>query len=96
MREKNFKQTIPPIKIEDGEEITDEKATNALRRAVHYFAALQSSDGHWPAENAGPMFFVPPIVSYIVVIIVQYCDHHRLVNDMPATELFWCSSPSNC
>ena len=97
MREKNFKQTIPPIKIEDGEEITDEKATNALRRAVHFFAALQSSDGHWPAENAGPMFFVPPIVSYnIVVIIVQYCDHHRLVNDMPATELFWCSSSSNC
>ncbi|KAK4588774.1 hypothetical protein RGQ29_019684 [Quercus rubra] len=62
LREKNFKQTIPPIKIEDGEEITDEKATNALRRAVHYFAALQSSDGHWPAENAGPMFFVPPFV----------------------------------
>ncbi|KAM4112553.1 hypothetical protein ACJW30_05G149000 [Castanea mollissima] len=62
LREKNFKQTIPPIKIEDGEEITDEKATNALRRAVHFFAALQSSDGHWPAENAGPMFFIPPIV----------------------------------
>ncbi|KAK4588776.1 hypothetical protein RGQ29_019685 [Quercus rubra] len=62
LREKNFKQTIPPIKIEDGEEITDEKATNALRRSVHFFAALQSSDGHWPAENAGPMFFVPPIV----------------------------------
>ncbi|KAL0012017.1 hypothetical protein SO802_007125 [Lithocarpus litseifolius] len=61
LREKNFKQTIPPIKIEDGEEITDEKATNALRRAVHFFAALQSSDGHWPAENAGLMFFVPPI-----------------------------------
>ncbi|KAM3701141.1 hypothetical protein ACJW31_05G150500 [Castanea mollissima] len=62
LREKNFKQTIPPIKIEDGEEITDEKATNALRRAVHFFAALQSSDGHWPAENAGPMFSIPPIV----------------------------------
>nr|POE45990.1 beta-amyrin synthase [Quercus suber] len=61
LREKNFKQTIPPIKIEDGGEITDEKATNALRRAVHFFAALQSSDGHWPAENAGPMFFIPPI-----------------------------------
>ena len=85
MREKNFKQTIPPIKIEDGEEITDEKATNALRRAVHFFAALQSSDGHWPAENAGPMYFTPPIVSYNVVIIVQYCDHYRLFNDMPAT-----------
>nr|POF00245.1 beta-amyrin synthase 1 [Quercus suber] len=62
LREKNFKQTIPPEKIEDGEEITDEKATNALRKAVHFTAALQSSDGHWPAENAGPMFFIPPFI----------------------------------
>ncbi|XP_030971196.1 beta-amyrin synthase-like isoform X3 [Quercus lobata] len=62
LREKNFKQTIPPVKIEDGEEITYEKATTALRRAISFFAALQSSDGHWPAENDGPMFFLPPFV----------------------------------
>ncbi|KAK7832933.1 beta-amyrin synthase [Quercus suber] len=61
LREKNFKQTIPPIKIEDGEEITHEKATSALRRAVHFYAALQSCHGHWPAENAGPLFFLPPL-----------------------------------
>ncbi|KAK7824326.1 beta-amyrin synthase [Quercus suber] len=60
LREKNFKQTIPPVNIEDGEEITYEKATTALRRAISFFAALQSSDGHWPAENDGPMFFLPP------------------------------------
>ncbi|KAL4629189.1 hypothetical protein ACB092_05G289900 [Castanea dentata] len=60
LREKSFKHSIPPVKIEDGEEITYEKATTALRRAISFFAALQSSDGHWPAENAGPMFFLPP------------------------------------
>nr|POE86729.1 beta-amyrin synthase [Quercus suber] len=60
LKEKNFKHTIPPVKIEDGEEITYEKATSALRRAVHFYAALQSCDGHWPAENAGPLFFLPP------------------------------------
>ncbi|KAF3955277.1 hypothetical protein CMV_019490 [Castanea mollissima] len=62
LREKNFKHTIPPVKIEDGEEITYEKATITLRRAVHFYAALQSCDGHWPAENAGPLFFLPPFV----------------------------------
>ncbi|XP_075664361.1 beta-amyrin synthase-like isoform X2 [Castanea sativa] len=62
LREKNFKQTIPPVKIGDGEEITHEKATSALRRAVHFYVALQSCDGHWPAENAGPLFFLPPFV----------------------------------
>ncbi|XP_019261522.1 PREDICTED: beta-amyrin synthase-like [Nicotiana attenuata] len=59
---KNFKQKIPAVKVEEGEEITDEVATTSLRRAVHFFSALQASDGHWPAENAGPLFFLPPLV----------------------------------
>ncbi|XVF07082.1 hypothetical protein REPUB_Repub06bG0106800 [Reevesia pubescens] len=62
LSEKNFKQTIAAVKIEDGEEISYEKATAAVRRAVHYFSALQASDGHWPAESAGPLFFLPPLV----------------------------------
>ncbi|KAH0982213.1 hypothetical protein GBA52_009390 [Prunus armeniaca] len=62
LKEKNFKQTIPPVKVEGGEEITYEKATASLRRSVHFFSALQASDGHWPAENAGPLFFLPPLV----------------------------------
>ena len=62
IKEKNFKQTIPQVKIKDGEEITYETATAALRRGVHLLSALQASDGHWPAENTGPMFFVPPLV----------------------------------
>ncbi|XP_028952932.1 beta-amyrin synthase-like isoform X5 [Malus domestica] len=62
LREKNFKQTIPPVKVDDGEEITYEKATVTLRRSIHFFSALQASDGHWPAENAGVLFFLPPLV----------------------------------
>ena len=69
LREKNFKHTSPPVKIEDGEEITYEKATSTLRRAVHFYAALQSCHGHWPAENTGPLFFLPPLVSCIIIII---------------------------
>ncbi|PRQ51821.1 putative beta-amyrin synthase [Rosa chinensis] len=62
LREKKFIQTIPPVKVEDGEVITYEKTIDALRRSVHFFSALQASDGHWPAENAGPLFFLPPLV----------------------------------
>ncbi|KAL0012820.1 hypothetical protein SO802_007928 [Lithocarpus litseifolius] len=67
LRERNFKQTITPIKIEDGQEITYENATTALKRAVHFYSALQASDGHWPAENAGPLFFLPPLVFCIYI-----------------------------
>ena len=66
LRERNFNQTITPIKIEDGQEITYENATTALKRAVHFYSTLQASDGHWPAENAGPLFFLPPLVSFII------------------------------
>ncbi|KAH0775180.1 hypothetical protein KY290_012317 [Solanum tuberosum] len=62
LREKNFKQRIGAVKVEEGEEISHEIATIALRRAVHFFSALQATDGHWPAENAGPLFFLPPLV----------------------------------
>ncbi|XP_062001743.1 beta-amyrin synthase-like [Rosa rugosa] len=67
LREKKFIQTIPPVKVEDGEVITYEKITDALRRSVHFFSALQASDGHWPAENAGPLFFLPPLVSSLIL-----------------------------
>ncbi|KAG5569822.1 hypothetical protein H5410_059588 [Solanum commersonii] len=62
LREKNFKQRISAVKVEEGEEISHEIATIALRRAVHFFSALQATDGHWPAETAGPLYFLPPLV----------------------------------
>ncbi|KAH7515221.1 hypothetical protein FEM48_Zijuj10G0004000 [Ziziphus jujuba var. spinosa] len=61
LREKRFQQTIPQVKVEDGEVIACEKATTSLRRPAHFFSTLQAADGHWPAENAGPLFFLPPL-----------------------------------
>lgn len=56
---------IPPVRIGDGEEISYEKATTAVKKAVRLNRAVQASDGHWPAENAGPMFFAPPLVKLL-------------------------------
>jgi beta-amyrin synthase len=67
LEEKKFKQTIPQLKVEEGDEITYETATATLRRSVHFFSALQASDGHWPAENSGPLFFVPPLVMCLYI-----------------------------
>ncbi|XP_062078523.1 beta-amyrin synthase-like isoform X2 [Humulus lupulus] len=55
------------VKIEYGEVISYEKATAAVRRAAHFLSALQASDGHWPAENAGPLFFLPPLVMCLYI-----------------------------
>lgn len=53
---------IPPVRIGENEEISYEAATTAVKKAVRVNRSIQASDGHWPAENAGPMFFTPPLV----------------------------------
>ncbi|PHT52269.1 Beta-amyrin synthase [Capsicum baccatum] len=55
-------RNVASVKVDEGEEICHEVATTALRRAVHFYSALKDSEGHWPAENAGSLFFLPPLV----------------------------------
>ncbi|XP_008465722.2 beta-amyrin synthase-like isoform X3 [Cucumis melo] len=62
LREKNFKQTTPKVVVEEGKGNEKEIVKIALERAATFFGALQSDHGHWPAENAGPMFYLPPLV----------------------------------
>ncbi|XP_010245750.1 PREDICTED: beta-amyrin synthase-like isoform X2 [Nelumbo nucifera] len=67
LKENNFIQTIPPVRIGEDEEISYEAATAALKRAVQFHSALQASDGHWPAENSGCPFFLPPMVMCLYI-----------------------------
>ena len=43
LKEKNFKQTIPQVKVGDDEEITYEVTTRAVQRGAHFLSALQAS-----------------------------------------------------
>ncbi|KAH6813224.1 camelliol C synthase 1, partial [Perilla frutescens var. frutescens] len=67
LHEKSFKQTIAQVKVGDEEDISKEAATVTLRRAVQFFSELQASDGHWPAENGGVLFFLPPLVMILYI-----------------------------
>ncbi|XP_070675615.1 lupeol synthase OSC3-like [Malus domestica] len=67
LREKNSKQAIPPLKINEGDEVKHEIATAAMKRAVHFNSALQSSHGHWPAENSGPLFYLLSLVMCLYI-----------------------------
>ncbi|KAI3831539.1 hypothetical protein MKW92_034438, partial [Papaver armeniacum] len=57
-----FDLSIPPVKIGDDEGVTYEATTTALRRAIRFFSAMQTDDGHWAAEIGGPLFFMPPLI----------------------------------
>ncbi|GAA0175453.1 cyclase [Lithospermum erythrorhizon] len=56
--------SIPPIRLEEDKEVNYEAVTTSMKKAVRLSRALQASDGHWPAENAGPMFFNPQLPSF--------------------------------
>ena len=79
LREKNYKQKISQVKVEEGEEISYKKADAAMRRSIDFWGALQSPHGHWPAENAGVMFYIPPLVptnyssrTYYLIHVYKY------------------------
>ncbi|KAI7998671.1 hypothetical protein LOK49_LG10G01171, partial [Camellia lanceoleosa] len=67
LKENNFEQTIPPVKVGEDEDVTYEAANITLKRALRFFSAMQSKDGHWAAENAGPLFFLPPLVMCLYI-----------------------------
>ncbi|KAF7150384.1 hypothetical protein RHSIM_Rhsim02G0209600 [Rhododendron simsii] len=58
----NVDLSIPPVRLVEKEQVDYEAVTTALRKAVRLNCATQSKDGHWPAENAGPLFFTPPLL----------------------------------
>ncbi|XP_031129627.1 dammarenediol II synthase-like [Ipomoea triloba] len=59
--------SIPPIRLGEEEEVNYEAVTTAVRKAVRLNRALQARDGHWPAQNAGPMFYTPPLLIVLYI-----------------------------
>ncbi|XVE51617.1 hypothetical protein DITRI_Ditri02bG0056200 [Diplodiscus trichospermus] len=62
IKENHVDLNIAPVRLEEHEEVTSEKVTIALRKAFRFISATQACDGHWPSENSGPLFCLPPLV----------------------------------
>ncbi|KAF3437261.1 hypothetical protein FNV43_RR20014 [Rhamnella rubrinervis] len=57
----------PPVTVKATDEITEEAVTITVRRALSFYSTIQAHDGHWPAESAGPLFFLQPLVLALYV-----------------------------
>ncbi|GLT94391.1 hypothetical protein SLE2022_121330 [Rubroshorea leprosula] len=66
-RENPCEPIPPPVKVKETEVVTEKAVTTTLRRAISFYSCLQTQDGHWPAESAGPVFFLPPLVITLYV-----------------------------
>ncbi|TVU03990.1 hypothetical protein EJB05_50454, partial [Eragrostis curvula] len=47
------------VKLEEGDELTEEILLASLRRGLDWMAALQADDGHWPGDYSGIMYLLP-------------------------------------
>nr|QIH97373.1 OptiAtLUP [synthetic construct]BAL41371.1 lupeol synthase [Glycyrrhiza uralensis] len=55
------------VKLSDAENITVEALVTTIRRAISFYSSIQAHDGHWPAESAGPLFFLQPLVMALYI-----------------------------
>ncbi|KAL8236031.1 hypothetical protein R6Q59_017112 [Mikania micrantha] len=72
--------SIPPVRLGDNEEVSYESVTTTVKKAVRLNRAIQAKDGHWPAENSGPMFFTPPLLIAMYIsgtINTHLTKHHK-------------------
>ncbi|XP_061362064.1 lupeol synthase [Gastrolobium bilobum] len=68
LRKENKCGPIPPaVKVEDAENVTTEALITTIRRAITFYSSIQAHDGHWPAESAGPLFFLQPLVMALYI-----------------------------
>ena len=58
--------------MKEREEITEEAVRITVKRALSYLSSIQAHDGHWPAELAGGLFFMPPLVRILFLFSFTY------------------------
>lgn len=78
LKKENPRGPIPAqVKLKETEKITEEAVIATLRRSIRFYSTIQAHDGHWPAESAGPMFFLPPLVSVIFHfgLVINYFEN---------------------
>ncbi|RVX10778.1 Beta-amyrin synthase [Vitis vinifera] len=68
IKENQIDLSIPPVRLGEKEEVTYEAVITAVRKVVRLNRAIQAKDGHWPAKNAGPLFFAPPLIMVLYLI----------------------------
>ncbi|KAG6480213.1 hypothetical protein ZIOFF_063693 [Zingiber officinale] len=61
-KENPLEMDYPIIRIQDDEDVTEEALVTSLRKAISIFSTHQAHDGHWPGDNAGPMFLLPGLI----------------------------------
>ncbi|GKC66072.1 dammarenediol II synthase-like protein, partial [Tanacetum coccineum] len=69
--------SIPSVRLKEEEEVNYEAVTTAVKKAVRLVRAIQAKDGHWPAENAGPLFLTAPLL--IVLYISGNINTHLTI-----------------
>ncbi|GMI93564.1 camelliol C synthase 1 [Hibiscus trionum] len=67
IEENNVDLRIEPARLREDEDVSNGEIEIALKKAVRFLSATQACDGHWPSENSGPLFCLPPLVMVLYI-----------------------------
>ena len=84
--------STPVVRVGTTGEVTDEIVKIVLRKAVRLTSSIQALDGHWPAENSGPLFYTPPLVRRFLIFyhweevtsLIIYCRNSYTFDELVA------------
>ncbi|KAL1318857.1 hypothetical protein AAHE18_15G235400 [Arachis hypogaea] len=84
LRKENICGAIPAaVKVGEEEKITEEALITTMRRALTFSSSVQSHQGYWPNELAGPLFFIQPLVMALYITesldVVLGAEHKKEV-----------------
>ncbi|KAG7023335.1 putative oxidosqualene cyclase, partial [Cucurbita argyrosperma subsp. argyrosperma] len=67
------------VKLRSEEEMSEEAVETTLKRAIRFYSTMQTQDGFWPGDYAGPLFLLPGLVIGLSVMkaLDTVLSHHH-------------------
>jgi lanosterol synthase len=71
----NYQRFTGQVPVADT--VENQQVVDALVKGVNYYSHLQTTEGYWPGDYAGPMFLLPGLIIAAYISATPFPEPHR-------------------